>query len=270
MKLSHCCAIWIAKKTPKSRGFYLTAWGGTQRYDSDRIARGAIHVDHACLSVLGTTQPGVIAEYVRRASVGGAGDDGLIQRINPVWPDTSPEWKNVDRYPLKEPRDDAWNAFKRLVAATPDDFGATKEGFDRIPWLRFTSDAQIEFELWREKLEARIRGGELPLATRKSLGKYRGLIPRLALITHLIDVGHGPVGHEAVLKALALSEYLEAHAARLYAAGAEPERAAAKVILAKIRAGALKDRVHGPRHIHAPLGGSMPIRITPSSVWTAL
>jgi hypothetical protein len=152
------------EENSQSRGFYLTAWGGTQRYDSDRIARGAIHVDHACLSVLGTTQPGVIAEYVRRASVGGAGDDGLIQRINPIWPDTSPEWKNVDRYPLKEPRDAAWNAFKRLVAATPDDFGATKEEFDRIPWLRFTSDAQVEFELWREKLEARIRGGELPLA----------------------------------------------------------------------------------------------------------
>ena len=38
-----------------------------------------------------------------------------------------------------------------------------------------------------------------------------------------------------------MSEYLEAHAARLYAAGAEPARAAAKAILTKIRAGALKD-----------------------------
>jgi hypothetical protein len=135
-----------------------------------------------------------------------------------------------------------------------------------FPWLRFTSEAQIEFELWREKLEARIRGGELPLALESHLGKYRGLIPRLALITHLIDVGSGPIGLEAVLKALALSEYLEAHAARLYAAGAEPERAAAKVILAKIRGGDLKDRFTGT--CTCTTGRGRQTRITPSSVLT--
>jgi hypothetical protein len=211
--------------------------------DSDRIARGAIHVDHACLSLLGTTQPGVVSEYVRRATTGGAGDDGLIQRFGLiVWPDTSSEWKNIDRFPLKEPRDTAWAVFKRLDAAIPADFAATKGEFDRLPWLRFTHDAQAEFELWREKLEARIRGGELSPAIESHLAKYRGLVPRLALITHLIDVGSGPVGYEAAFKALAWSEYLEAHATRLYGAGVEPARVAARAILAKIRAGVLKDR----------------------------
>lgn len=227
----------------QARGFYLTAWSGTQRYDTDRVGRGAIHVSHACISLLGTTQPGTISEYVRRATVGGRGDDGMIQRFGLVaWPDTSPEWKNVDRYPLMEPRDAAWKVFRRLDAATPAELGATKEEYDRIPWLRFTNEAQAEFEPWREKLETRVRSGELSPAIESHVAKYRGLIPRLALITHLIDVGRGPVGKEAVLCALVWAEYLEAHALRLYGAGVEPARAAARAILAKICGGDLKDR----------------------------
>ena len=139
------------EENSQSRGFYLTAWSGTQRYDSDRIGRGAIHVKHACISVLGTTQPGTISEYVRRATAGGRGDDGMIQRFGlAAWPDTSPEWKNIDRYPLKEPRDAAWEVFRWLDAATPEGLGAAKGDFDRIYWLRFTPEAQAEFEAWRE------------------------------------------------------------------------------------------------------------------------
>ena len=231
------------EENSQARGFYLSAWSGTQRYDSDRIGRGAIHVKHACVSLLGTTQPGAISEYVRHAMIGGRGDDGMIQRFGlTAWPDTSPGWKNVDRYPLKEPRDAARGAFQRLDAATPKEFGATQEEFDRIPWLQFTSEAQAEFDPWREKLETRVRGGELPPAIESHIAKYRGLIPRLALVTHLIDVGEGPIKPEAMLKALMWAEYLEAHALRLYGAGAEPGRAAARAILSKIRKGDLKDR----------------------------
>ena len=216
------------EENSQARGFYLTAWSGMQRYDSDRIGRGAIHVDHACVAVVGTTQPGTISEYVRRATVGGRGDDGMIQRFGlAVWPDTSPKWENVDRYPLKEPRDAVWKVFKDLDGATPDTFGAVKEEFDRIPWLRFTPEAQALFDPWRERLEARVRGGELHPAIESRIAKYRGLVPRLALITHLIDAGHGAVDEMALLKALMWSEYLEAHALRLYGAGAEPGRAAA-------------------------------------------
>jgi Protein of unknown function (DUF3987) len=73
----------------------------------------------------------------------------MIQRFGLVaWPDTSPEWKNVDRYPLIASRGAAWKVFRRLDAATPAELGATKEEYDRIPWLRFTIEAQAEFEPW--------------------------------------------------------------------------------------------------------------------------
>ncbi len=74
-----------------ARGFFLSAWNGTGGYTFDRILRGRTHIEAACLSLLGSTQPGRIAEYMRRAVSGGAGDDGLIQRFGLlVWPDQSP------------------------------------------------------------------------------------------------------------------------------------------------------------------------------------
>ena len=73
--------------------------------------------------------------------MGGRGDDGMIQRFGLVaWPDTNPEWENVDRYPLKEPRDVVWRIFNDLEAATPAGLGAEQGEFDRIPFLRFAPD----------------------------------------------------------------------------------------------------------------------------------
>jgi hypothetical protein len=31
-----------------------------------------------------------------------------------AWPDTCPEWKDMDRYPHSRARDDAWDVFERL------------------------------------------------------------------------------------------------------------------------------------------------------------
>jgi Protein of unknown function (DUF3987) len=80
-----------------ARGFYLSAWSGTQPYTFDRIIRGHQHIEAACISVLGNTQPVRIVEYVRSANRGGAGGDGLIQRFGLlVWPDAPGEWRDVE------------------------------------------------------------------------------------------------------------------------------------------------------------------------------
>src|SRR5262249_3470472 len=71
-----------------ARGFYLSAWNGTQPYTFDRVLRGHRHIEGACISLLVTTQPGRIGEYVRRVHASGSGDDGLLQRFGlAVWPD---------------------------------------------------------------------------------------------------------------------------------------------------------------------------------------
>jgi putative DNA primase/helicase len=229
-----------------ARGFYLTGWSGLDPYTFDRIGRGQRHIEAVCVSVLGNTQPVRIAEYVRRANYGGAGGDGLMQRFGLlVWPNTSPDWKDVDQFPHGIARERAWQAFDRaskLDIAAALALGASKGEFDKVPALRFADDAHAEFLDWREDLERRLRSDELSPALEGHLAKYRKLVPALALINHLCDnQAGGPVPREAVVRALAFAGYLEGHARRVYRSSSEGELAAAKAILLHIKAGDLKD-----------------------------
>lgn len=230
----------------EARGFYLTGWNGDSGYTFDRIGRGLhLHIPAVCLSMLGSAQPGRIAEYVRHAVRGGAGDDGLIQRFGLlVWPDSGGEWRNVDRWPDSDAKRTAYKVFEHLDRLEPDAVGAQRdEGIDGepdgLPYLRFDADALALFVEWRTDLEARLRSGDLHPAMESHLAKYRKLVPGLALILHLADGGTGPVSHAATLQALAWSELLESHAARAYASVSAPDVAAAKAILARIRKGDL-------------------------------
>ena len=197
------------------------------------------------MSVLGNTQPARIAEYVRHANAGGAGGDGLIQRFGlMVWPDAPGEWRNVDEYPNGEARDAVWHLFDRLSKVDETaalSLGALKGPYDTVSFLRFDDDAAGEFLTWRTELEGRLRSGDLSPALEGHLAKHRKLVPALALMNHLANGGSGPVSHEALLTALGFSKYLESHARRLYAAGSEGERSAAKAILARIRRKDLED-----------------------------
>jgi hypothetical protein len=90
-------------------------------------------------------------------------------------------------------------------------------------------------------LERRLRSGELSPAFEGHLAKYRKLVPALALMNHLADSGEGPVSQRALLKGLAMADYLESHARRIYGSADEAELAAAKAILKRIKSGDLTD-----------------------------
>jgi Protein of unknown function (DUF3987) len=228
-----------------ARGFYLSAWSGQQPYTFDRITRGHRHIDAACVSVLGNTQPARISEYIRRANYGGAGGDGLIQRFGLlVWPDASDNWKDVDEYPDRIAREKIWEVYQRISKideSTAFKLGAEKGPYDKTPALRFDQSAHADFLDWREDLERQVRSGELSPAFEGYLAKFRKLVPALALINHLADAGEGPVSRRALLKALSAAAYLRSHARRVYGSANEGELAAAKAILAHIRKGDLKD-----------------------------
>ncbi len=222
-----------------ARGFFLSAWNGTSGYSFDRIIRGSTHIEAACLSLLGSTQPGRLAEYVKRATSGG-GDDGFIQRFSLlVWPDQVGNWKEVDRYPDSPAREAAWGVFDRLNALQPDGIGAQADNFDALPFLRFDGDAQGVFTEWRVSLEAKLRSGELSPALESHFAKFRKLVPSLALINHLADGCSGPVAETALLRAISLADYLESHARRAYGAGLTGDADAGLAILAHIRKGDL-------------------------------
>jgi len=219
-----------------ARGFYLTAWNGTSGYTFDRIVRGRQRIDAACLSLLGSTQPGRIQEYIGRAVKGGAADDGLVQRFGLlVWPDMSGEWREADRYPDTIARQRANNVFDRLDALDPLAIGAQQEDAASIPFLRFDDEALDAFGEWRTRLEAVLRSGDIHPALESHLAKYRKTVPALALICHLTDKGTGPVGIAATTRALAWADYLESHARRAYGAAMQNDTIPAKLILSRIR-----------------------------------
>jgi putative DNA primase/helicase len=151
-----------------------------------------------------------------------------------VWPDQSPEWRNVDRFPNSAARAATFDTFQRLDTLDPDSIGCEHDNFEPLPFLRFDDKGQALFEEWRAALEGRLRSDDLSPALESHLSKYRKLVPGLALIGHLAD-GSGPIGETALLRALAFAEYLETHARRAYGAASEAETASAKAILSRIR-----------------------------------
>ena len=224
-----------------ARAFYLTAADGDKPYTFDRIVRGkGLHIAAVILSVLGGIQPGVLAEYVRQATSGGAGADGLLQRFSLlVYPDISPDWTEVDRYPDGDIRRAVNELAEWMHKVTPHEIGADGDQFGGVPFLRFDDAAQLLFSEWRAALEHRLRSGEEHPAIVSHLSKYRKLIPSLALINHLCDSQKGAVSETSLMRAIAFSEYLESHARRIYSYATRPDIDAAKTLLKRLSAGKL-------------------------------
>jgi hypothetical protein len=220
------------------RAFYLEAWSGTGRFTYDRIGRGTIEIESATVSVMGGIQPGPLDAYLRAATRGAGGDDGLLQRLQVVvWPDVRTEWRNVDRWPDSKARNTAFDVFASLDALIPHSLGADTDG--HIPALRFDPEAQEIFDDWRSALEARLRDPETeePEAFISHLAKYRSLLPSIALLYHLTDGTPGPVTPQAVAAAEAWCAYLEEHARRVYWSARAPELRAARELERRLRRG---------------------------------
>jgi hypothetical protein len=224
-----------------ARGFFLSAWNGTQPYSFDRILRGITYIEAACVTLLGGTQPGKLKEYISKAQ--GGGDDGMVQRFSLlVWPDLQKRYQEFDRHPDTAARERVMEVFDRIDKLDPKEIGAQQGKFDDIPFLRFEEPAREAFSAWRRVLEERLRSGELRPCLESHLGKYKKLVPALALIIHLVDVGRGPVTQTALIKAIACANFLESHARRAYAAGlASPTQSAAIAIAKRLKNGSIRN-----------------------------
>jgi putative DNA primase/helicase len=215
----------------RERPFFLEAWNGDGGYVMDRIGRGSVRVDNLCISLFGGLQPAKLQAYLLDAVSGGNNDDGLAQRLQVlVWPDTSPEWEDIDRLPDSAAEQAVDSVMQSIVKISPTE-----------PLrFRFNTEAQELFSVWRKELEVRLRKGNLSPAMESHLAKYRSLMPSLAVISHMADGNFGP--EIPLLQAQRAADwcvYLESHARRAYACVASHSRKAAASLGEKIRAGAL-------------------------------
>lgn len=233
----------------QERAFYLEAANGTGSYTFDRLARGTVHISRMCAGVLGSIQPGPLADLLDAQR--GAGD-GLLQRFQVfVWPDSLPEFdQNAQREAVSaEGREAAAAVLAELGTLTPESLGSTYPSGSPAP-LTYTPEAQAVFDTWERQHAAQVRDMSRGEAYRAHLGKQPGTFARLALIFHALDVaalgvGQHPhparVGAEAAALAAVWCEYLTPHAKKLWREGRRGDVVDAQTVLGYVERGRILD-----------------------------
>jgi putative DNA primase/helicase len=161
-----------------------------------------------------------------------------------VWPDVPKEWVNIDRWPNTVAKDIAYEIFAKI-----DSYKHPPSAADLnrdIPAVRFSLEAQEVFDAWREKLEQRLRSGDLVPAIESHLSKNRKTMPSIALIFQVcrdLDLNREieQVEREAAEMAVRWCDYLESHSRRLYSSAENPQFASARALLKKIKQGVVAD-----------------------------
>lgn len=237
-------ATWDKDGHEADRTFHMEGWNGDRSYTSDRIGRGTTHVPNLCISLFGGIQPAKLTSYLH-AAMRGLNNDGLVQRLQVlVYPDELP-WTLIDRPSDAAAKRAAFQAIERLAIVDFRQIGAyAEEG--QIPYFRFDDAAQHVFNAWLTELEGKLRADEEPVL-QEHLGKYRSLMPSLALQFHVLNlVGTpgmppGQVSKECAEQAAAWCEYLESHARRIYGLITNVTAQAAIQLAKKLMKGELPD-----------------------------
>ena len=235
-------ARWDREDGADERAYFLEGWNGDGSYTDVKIGRGLTEAKNICISLLGGIQPDKLKRYLYQAMKGN--NDGLIQRLQlAVWPDEPENWKNIDIHPDRAAKQKAYKILEVLADIDFSQCGAIQE--EERPYYRFSDKGQVVFNNWLQDLQTvKIKQEETPLMV-EHFGKFRSLMPSLALIFHLIDMASGkPVGavsEQAANLSVKWCEYLESHARRIYAMAESPEHEAAIKLSEKIKARKLPD-----------------------------
>jgi len=221
------------------RGFWLEAANGTGSLTVDRLTRGTVFIPRVCAGVMGTIQPGPLAEL--RDAQRGAGD-GLLQRFQLfIWPDTFPAFDQAQqREPLSvQLREGAAAVLDALGSIAPSGSGP----------LRYTSEAQRIYDAWEVEHAAAVRDMGRGEAYRAHLGKQPSTFARLALVFHALDVAAlgvahpdpAHVGEAAAGLAADWCDYLRPHALKLWGEGRRGDVLDAREVLRFVERGRIRD-----------------------------
>ena len=224
----------------QDRAFLIESWNGKGSHTDDRIGRGTVRAENLCVSLVGTIQPGRLVSYIR-AALSQDANDGFPQRLQMMVHPDPVRTDYVDEWPNKEAKERVYLIAKAL--AEEDFIGSDFDQDDSS--MRFSDEAQEIFKTWYMDLQNRLDDNEDDHpAIIEHLGKYRSLMPSLALIFHLVDyaagTAEGPVSKTATIRACAWCQYLESHARRLYGLALDCGQMAAAALSKKIEGGKLE------------------------------
>jgi hypothetical protein len=227
---------WDKRDHEDERAYFLEGWNGDGSYTDFKIGRGLTDADNICISLFGGIQPDKLRRYLHQSMTGG--NDGLMQRFQlAVYPDEPTAWQLVDEYPDTKEKTRVFDILNLLADADFTQHGAKQSEYDKFSYMHFTDEGQQVFNGWLTDLQHELPGEDNPLMA-EHLGKYRSLMPTLALIFHLIsiadDTASGQVSEQAATMAAGWCEYLESHARRIYGYAASPEREAAVILSERI------------------------------------
>lgn len=215
---------WEANGQEAARQFYLTAWNGNQHYSVDRMSRESDRIDRCFLCLLGGVQPPVLADYVMQAKLGGAGDDGLIQRFQMlVYPDINIDQVDVDRPADVIAEKEMRKAVIGLRNLSPDSetgFCKQEEGINIIQFDEVVGQA---FTKLRRKIEKKALREDADPMMASHLSKMPAVIAKLSMIIHLLDTGIGLINSQALSKAARWAVYLRKHTERIHASATPVE-----------------------------------------------
>jgi hypothetical protein len=236
-------ATWDKESHENDRAFYLESWNGTNPWTTDRIGRGTSYVENLCVSLFGGIQPTKLSSYLY-AAMRGRNNDGLVQRLQVlVYPDELPTWTLTDTAINADAKRKAYQVVQRLASMEFRQYGALGDEGQRIPYYRFDDAGQVVFYEWLTELETKLRKADDEPVVLEHLGKYRSLMPALALVFHLVEIADGapagPVSAANANLAAAWCEYLESHARRIYGLVTNITAQAAARLSLKLLQGAL-------------------------------
>jgi hypothetical protein len=161
-----------------------------------------------------------------------------------LYPD-SENWEYIDKSPNSSAARRAFNCFKEIANMEFKSLKGCIAEDNKMPYMRFSDDAQELFIAWLHELQEKLCNTENSPIIREHFGKYRSLMPSLALQFHLVDIADGmssgPVSLSAAQMAAAWCEYLESHARRIYGMAEDITARAAGILADRIQAGKLEN-----------------------------
>ncbi len=230
------------------RSFFLEGWNGNGHFQVDRISRETISVNGLCLSVIGGIQPSRIKQYIGDVTSSSQGGDGFIQRFQiMIYAEPRKSWSLVDRKPLSSAKEMVNGIFETIADLDILDIDAFVDNDHSLPYLRFDDEAQKLYNNWITKLENRLLDTENETEVMLThLGKFRSLMPSLALVFHLLQYAeHKMAGNLvpgwAARLAIKWCDYLESHARKVYGLLGEMQLDSAKALLKKVTEGKIRD-----------------------------